>query len=50
MYLINKESSDAYNANTGIFNKKIAEKHQITRVMMKFFDSTGGIFFKEKIA
>lgn len=50
VHLINKDSSDAYRAETGNFSKKIAEKQQIITVMMKLYDSTGGIFFKEKIA
>lgn len=48
--LINKDSSDAQRAKTDSFSKKIAEKQQIIRVRIKFYDSTGGMFFKEKIA
>lgn len=29
IWLINKDSSDAYRANTGNFSKKIAERQQI---------------------
>lgn len=50
IYLINKDSSNAYRANIGNFSKKIAERQQIIKVMMKFNDSTRGIFFQEKIA
>lgn len=50
LHIANWESSDAYRANTGTFSKKIAGKQQIIRVMMKFYGSTGGIIFKEKIA